>query len=95
MITTFTPQVIEKEDIPSLSFPSDPLTRTPQETEALLRKLRRSMVLGNIHRTKRRIIFEDAEGTKEVRTTIWAVGDKNIVLKRGVIIPIKRLIDVI
>ena len=42
-----------------------------------------------------RIIFEDDEGTKEVRTTIWAVGDKNIVLKKGVTILIISLVDVI
>ena len=53
------------------------------------------MILGNVHRTKMRIIFEDIEGVKEVQTTIWAVGDKNIVLKKGVTIPIHRLIDVI
>jgi hypothetical protein len=53
------------------------------------------MILGNIDRTKMRIIFEDNEGIKEVRTTVWAVGDKNIVLKKGVTIPINRLIDVI
>ena len=47
----------------------------------LVQKLKRSMILGNIDRTKMRIIFEDNEGKKEVRTTVWAVGDKNIVLK--------------
>ena len=61
----------------------------------LVLKLKRSMILGNIDRTKMRIIFEDNEGVKEVRTTIWAVGDKNIVLKKGVTIPINRLRDVI
>ena len=44
---------------------------------------------------KMRILFEDSEGLKEVRTTIWAVGDKNIVLKKGVVIPINRVVDVI
>jgi hypothetical protein len=53
------------------------------------------MILGNIHRVKMKITFEDAECTKQVRTTIWAVGDKNIVLKKGVTIPIERIIDII
>ncbi len=95
MITTYTTQVIEKESIPSLHFPNEPVEKSNDQLLILKKKLRRSMILGNIHRTKMRIIFEDEDGVKEVQTTIWAVGDRNIVLKRGIIIPIHRLIDVI
>jgi len=95
MIVTYTTQVIEKETIPSLHFPHEHVDKSKDQLLILKKKLRRSMILGNIHRTKMRIIFEDEEGTKEVQTTIWAVGDRNIVLKKGVIIPIHRLIDVI
>ena len=95
MILTYTTQVIEKESIPSLHFPHEAVDKSMDQLLILKKKLRRSMILGNIHRTKMRIIFKDEEGTKEVQTTIWAVGDRNIVLKRGIIIPIHRLIDVI
>jgi len=89
------PQIIEKESIPSLFFPSSSVDRTKEDLKVLVRKLRRSMMLGNVHRTKMRIQFEDEDGLKEVRTTIWAVGDRNIVLKKGVLIPINRVVDVI
>ena len=95
MNTTLKPTIIEKEIIPNLLFPSHPVEKTKDDMKRLIQKLKRSMVLGNIHRTKMRIIFEDSEGAKEVRTTIWAVGDRNIVLKKGVVIPINRLIDII
>ena len=95
MILTYTTEVIEKESIPLLNFPHDPVDKSKDQLLILKKKLRRSMILGNIHRTKMRIIFEDENGTKEVQTTIWAVGDRNIVLKKGIIIPIHRLIDVI
>ena len=95
MNTTLKPTVIEKEIIPNLNFPNQPLDKTKDEMKKLVLKLKRSMILGNIDRTKMRIIFEDNEGVKEVRTTIWAVGDKNIVIKKGVTIPINRLRDVI
>ena len=95
MIVTYATQVIEKESIPSLHFPNDSVDKSKDQLLILKKKLRRSMILGNIHRTKMRIIFEDEEGLKEVQTTIWAVGDRNIVLKKGVIIPIHRLVDVI
>ena len=92
---TSTPTLIEKENVADLLFPPQSIDKTKEDMVKLIRKLRRSMVLGNIHRTKMRIIFEDNIGLKEVRTTIWAVGDKNIVLKKGVVIPINRLVDVI
>jgi hypothetical protein len=95
MTATLKPTIIEKEIIPNLLFPSKPIDRSKDEMKKLVLKLKRSMILGNIDRTKMRIIFEDNEGIKEVRTTIWAVGDKNIVLKKGVTIPINRLVDVI
>lgn len=90
-----TPTIIEKEMISSLNFPTSPVQRTVDQSKILLHKLRRSMVLGNIHRTKMKIVFEDEDGRKEVRTTIWAVGDKNIVLKKGVTIPINRVVDIL
>lgn len=95
MIVTYATQVIEKEAIPSLHFPQEPIDKSKDQLLILKKKLRRSMILGNVHRTKMRIIFEDEEGLKEVQTTIWAVGDRNIVLKKGVVIPIHRLVDVI
>lgn len=92
---TNAPTLIEKENVVDLLFPNIPLEKSKADMNKLIQKLRRSMVLGNIHRTKMRIIFEDSVGLKEVRTTIWAVGDKNIVLKKGVVIPINRVVDVI
>ena len=89
------PQLIEKENIPSLFFPSIPLEKTQEDLKVIVRKLRRSMMLGNVHRTQMIIQFEDEDGLKEVRTTILAVGDMNIVLKKGVLIPINRVVDVI
>lgn len=52
------------------------------------------MVLGNIHHRKIRIVFQDEEGIKEVRTTIWAADDRFIVLKKGVSIPVDRVVEI-
>jgi hypothetical protein len=93
-MTTETATIIQKEEISNLKFPKESVERTKDQISLLQHKLRRSMVLGNIHRVKMKITFEDVESVKEVRTTIWAVGDKNIVLKKGVTIPINRIIDI-
>ena len=90
-------EVIEKENIPSLVFPSEHIQRTSQE-EALLRKeLQNATILGNIEKNKIKIYFEDNQGLKMVETTIWATGKENITLKAGVIVPIHRIrkIDIV
>ena len=43
---------VEKEDIPSLNFPSEAVQRTEKQIKLLKHKLSRSMILGNIHRVK-------------------------------------------
>ncbi|MFT7611376.1 MAG: hypothetical protein ACI9J3_000319 [Parvicellaceae bacterium] len=86
--------LIEKEQIPSLHFPSYTIEKTAEQFRELSRKLRSAQTLGNIHHNKIRILFEDESGLKEVRTTIWAVGETHIVLKKGIIIPIRRLVDI-
>lgn len=91
---TETPILIQKEDIPSLKFPKEPLERSKDERSILRKKLRDSMVLGNIHHQKIRIVFQDDEGVKEVRTTIWAADERFIVLKKGVSIPVDRVIEI-
>ena len=93
-MTSPTPTLIEKEEIPNLSFPKVVVERTKGEKSILRKKLRDAMVLGNIHHQKISIVFEDSEGVKEVRTTIWAADDQFIVLKKGVSIPVDRVLQI-
>lgn len=93
--TTLAPARIEKEEIASLIFPKSPVQKTIDELKVLKHSLRRAMILGNLHHSKIKIVFEDDKGPKEVRTTVWAVGDKNIVLKQGTIIPINRIVSIL
>ncbi len=44
-----------------------------------------------MERSKTRIYFEDNDPRKVVETTVWAVTDKSVILKRGVGIPINRI----
>ena len=93
--TTLSPTLIEKEAISELIFPKSAISKTSDELKVLKHHLRRAMILGNLHRTKIKIVFEDDKSLKEVRTTVWAVGDKNIVLKQGTIIPINRIVSIV
>lgn len=85
------PQLIEKEVIPTLMF-SKPILLEQQED--LMEKLIEATKLGNIHHGKIAIIFQDDEGLKRVETTIWATGLKYICLKGGVWLPISRIKEI-
>ena len=82
---------IEKEDIQALKFPN---TDVLQDEEAIFQRindLNRAQALGNLERSKIKIYFEDDSSKKVVETTVWAVTDNSVVLKKGVGIPINRI----
>ncbi len=85
---------IEKEEVSNLKFPSKPIKlRTAEERKGLFKKLHDAEKLGNLFHNKIEIIFQDEEGLKSVFTTIWAVGKEHILLKKGVFIPIQRIVS--
>lgn len=85
---------IQKEDVVNLKFPNEEVLFTEDEKIALRKQLEQATTLGNGDHGKIKIYFKDTEGTKKIETTIWATGEKNIVLKQGITIPIKRIIAV-
>lgn len=86
---------VEKEEIAGLTFPAKPIKlRTHEEQKSLLKKLHDAEKLGNLFHSKIKIVFQDEEGLKAVNTTIWAVGADHIVLKKGVFIPVKRIVSI-
>ncbi|WPR71308.1 hypothetical protein SLW70_15420 [Flavobacterium sp. NG2] len=82
---------IEKENISSLMFPKTDVLDDDNEIKMRTSELNRGLALGNLEHSKIKIFFEDSESKKIVNTTVWAVTDKNVVLKRGVLIPINRI----
>lgn len=83
---------IEKELIPSLSFTD---ASAIEQHPELSKQVQKAIRLGNNHKRKVKIIFQDDEGVKKVDTTLWASGSKFICLKGGVWIPMNRLIEIV
>jgi hypothetical protein len=92
---TNTATLIEKEFVRDLSFPKDDVLQTPEEKRQRRLTLERALILGNVDHTKVRIYFSDNDGYKQVETTIWAVTEERIILKSGMVIPIRRIHEVI
>jgi uncharacterized protein (UPF0248 family) len=93
-ITMETIVKIQKEDVVNLKFPDEEVLLNEDEKIALRKQLEQATTLGNGDHGKIKIFFKDNEGSKQVETTIWATGEKNIVLKQGITIPIKRILGV-
>jgi hypothetical protein len=86
---------IEKEDITTLSFPKAEVLSDDHEIKQRAIDLQRAMALGNLDHIKMKIYFEDDQQKRVVDTTIWAVTDQKIILKKGTIIPINRIYKLI
>lgn len=93
--TTPLATVIDKEIVRDLSFPKDDVLATAEEKRQRRLMLDRALILGNVDHSKVRIYFTDNDGFKQVETTIWAVTEERIILKSGMVIPIRRIHEVI
>jgi hypothetical protein len=84
-------ELIEKEMIGNLRFPSDEVLTDVERIKERHSDLERAMSLGNLEHSKIKIYFEDETSRKVVETTVWAVTDKRVILKQSVGIPISRI----
>ncbi|MFT5570406.1 MAG: hypothetical protein ACI9RP_002463, partial [Cyclobacteriaceae bacterium] len=78
---------IDKYQIELISFIKTEVLNTHDEITHRWRELNRGMTLGNLYKQAIQIRFETEEGDMmETETTIWAVTEKNVVLKNGILI---------
>ncbi len=86
--------VVEKESIVGLHFPNEDVLKNLELKNERKTLLERSVVLGNTFKGKAKILFEDADGIKQIETHIWGLTDKRVILKQGIVIPIHRIHEV-
>ncbi|MCE3258578.1 MAG: hypothetical protein K0S12_219 [Bacteroidetes bacterium] len=91
MVATSTFEMIEKEKIENLKFPTSEVLADANMIKERKSDLDRALALGNLEHTKIKIFFEDENSRKVVETTVWGVTDKRVILKQGVVIPIHRV----
>jgi len=86
--------IVAKENVSLLTFPKSDVLPSEHKQLERQRRIVKGMKLGNNKKHKVKIIFEDLESLKKVETTIWGVTEKNIILKKGVLIPIHRIHEI-
>ncbi|MEZ7515495.1 hypothetical protein [Flavobacterium frigidarium] len=87
-------QIIEKENIADLKFPHSEILNDDKAIDQRTTELKRALSLGNLEHSKIQIYFEDEFSKKMVETTVWALTDESVVLKKGVGIPINRIVKI-
>jgi hypothetical protein len=87
-MTLFTIEHVVKEQIPELNCFKNEVLETDSDIRLRKISIERATQLSKNFYLKALIVFKTQEGLKEVRTTIWAATDKNIVLKGGVTLPV-------
>ena len=87
-------QVIDKEAVPGLRFPDIEILTDKEDIKQRAIDLQRCLSLGNLEHSKIKIYFEDDTSGKVVDTTVWGLTDKRVILKQGIVIPIKRITKV-
>jgi len=92
--TSTKPASIEKENINGLKFPDNDVLSSADDKKMRAANLEKALKLGNLEHGKIKIVFEDAEGIKQVDTTVWGVTDKRVILKQGAVVPIHRIHEV-
>jgi hypothetical protein len=86
------PDLIEKEEIPSITFSRQEVLTDPVLKAARKRNAVKATILGNGYHGKVCISFLTADQeVKRVSTSIWEVDDEHITLKSGVTIPMRAI----
>jgi len=91
MQINISPRFIEKENIPGLSFPKEDVLFVNSEKDKRMKDLMNANELGDLAQYKVKILFEDVIGPMKVETTVWKMTSKDVVLKYGITIPIRRV----
>ncbi len=85
---------IDKEKVDSLSFCHEDVLTSEEDRLRRRWALNRALTLGNIFKHKAKIYFMTDSGPFYVYTTIWALTEKNVLLKAQKAIPICSIFHV-
>ena len=88
-------QLIEKEEVASLKFPDKDVMSDIDDVIQRKLDLERALTLGNLEHLKIKIFFEDDSSKRVAETTVWGITADEVILKKGVVIPIKRIHKII
>lgn len=93
--TSTQPIEIPKEDLKKIKFGEDDVLTQKEDIFQRKVDLNRASALGAQSKSNIKIYFKDVEGTKyKVIATVWAATEKNVTLKKEIMIPLRSVYKV-
>jgi len=86
---------VAKESLDAIHFPDQEVLLHDEQITQREYNAKRAIRLGNLFKDKVKVIFEDADSMKMVETTIWGMTERYLIFKRGMIIPLHRIHEII
>ncbi len=86
---------VVREAISKLKFPVESVHVCDKSKKSLALKIHKATYLGNLEQKKVNILFNDSEGLKNVKTTIWAQNKDYVYLKNNIQVPVHRIVDIL
>ena len=87
--------VIEKELIYTMHFPKQEVLIDAKQIKERIREAQKAVKLDDSSQEEIKIVFEDTEGLKMVKSALWGVTDRFLMLKRGMTVPLHRIHEII
>lgn len=87
---------MNKEDLKSVNFSSLEVWFDEAKRKERQEKLQKALVLGNIYKTHVQLMMVNSSH-QHIKTTatVWAVTEKYVTLKGGVVIPVGSIMDIV
>ena len=86
--------IISKEQLNNILFYKNDVLDETLQRQLRKDKLQRALVLGNIEHNHVKITFKNREGDlQQVEATIWSVSEDHILLKYGIFIPVRAIVE--
>jgi hypothetical protein len=82
---------INKTQLKQCNFIKSPLCLNENEQRHSNRDLHLNMLLSNKGKSKVRIVFNTADGYREISTSVWGKTEKLILLNEGSAIPVESV----
>ena len=86
---------IERELLDTIQFPQQEVLLDAEQITQRMYEAKRAMKLGNLFNDKVKIVFEDMDCMKMVETTVWGMTDNSLIFKRGTMLPLYRIHEII
>ncbi|MFI5221026.1 MAG: hypothetical protein ACHQK8_01785 [Bacteroidia bacterium] len=85
---------LPKEEVDHIRFVSEDVLVSEDQKSIRMKQLTKALNIGNMEKSKSKIVFATNEGLKKLESTVLGLDDHEVLLKAGIYIPIHAICHV-